>query len=114
MLMQGQRQQETERLRKREEEEEEERVGLYNRLPYYFYCTLELPPLTGDLSHIHGAPEPHIHARLHTGDGKWPSEERRRMAGTRTQYGARRHIMRASDASSEVKRLVAAAAAALH
>lgn len=50
MLMQGQRQRETKRQREREREggeggarEEEERVGLYNRLPYYFYCPSELP-----------------------------------------------------------------------
>lgn len=45
--MQGQRQRETERLRKRRagwgQEKRKKRVGLYNRLPYYFYCPSELP-----------------------------------------------------------------------
>lgn len=45
--MQGQRQRETERLGTRRagwgQEKRKKRVGLYNRLPYYFYCPSELP-----------------------------------------------------------------------
>lgn len=46
--MQGQMQREAVRQRESEEgtggvREGKERVGLYNRLPYYCYCPLELP-----------------------------------------------------------------------